>query len=158
MYHTVLNLPKQLHSVSARFFTNYIFPCLLFVIIYVKSFLLFQIKRQSENYSPVLRANSIVILQKTHILNDAGDECFGHSTEHCIQEEQVYLFRLKMKDVFFLFYLEKFYVRTVSVDPATIMYSAHCRGLILHLMTHKNTPHSVGLLWTRDQSETGTST
>jgi len=53
------------------------FPCFLFVIIYVKSFLLVPIKRESENYSLVLRANSNAGIQNRHILNNDGDLCFN---------------------------------------------------------------------------------
>lgn len=36
MHHTVLKLPKQLRSVSACFFTDHVFRCVLLVIFYDK--------------------------------------------------------------------------------------------------------------------------
>jgi len=62
---------------SARFFTDHIFSCFLFVIIYVKSFFLVAIKRENENYSLVLRSNSNAGTQNRRILNNDGDLCFN---------------------------------------------------------------------------------
>ena len=43
-----------------------------------------------------------------------------------------------MKAIFFLTSSDHFCLCTISVDHALLMYSPHCRGLKLHLMTHNN--------------------
>lgn len=108
-----------------------------------KTFVL--IKKQIENYCVFLRTNSNARLQNTHILNDDGDKCFNQSTN--------VIFMKNMSTCF-----GHFNLGFVGVEPGPIKFSVHIKILMLHLMTHNNTSHSVGLIWTRDHPIVGMST